>query len=79
MNNLKYLLMKLTFFNLSLLLLTCLIIACSSDETVTPEITIEDTVDYFSEPINFPSSGGSKIIKFNCNVKWSNYSAPLLK
>ena len=63
--------MKLTFFNLSLLLLTCLIIACSSDETVTPEITIEDTVDYFSEPINFPSSGGSKIIKFNCNVKWT--------
>ena len=58
------------YFAISLFLVSCLLTACSSDE-VTPEIKIaEGTTDYFSESMDFPSNGGSKLLKFTTNVKW---------
>lgn len=46
--------------------------ACSSDAPVTPEITIpESSMNYFTEAIEFPSSGGSKILSFTTNVDWT--------
>lgn len=46
-------------------------VGCSS-EPITPEVTVsEGTVNYFSESMDFPSNGGSKILNFTSNVKWS--------
>lgn len=46
--------------------------SCSSDDPVTPEITIpESSMSYFTEAIEFPSSGGSKILSFTTNVEWT--------
>lgn len=48
-----------------------LLSACSSDP-VTPEVTVpENMVNYFAEAMDFPSSGGSKILNFKTNVKWT--------
>ena len=61
---------KLTkLFYFLLLLLT---FSCGKDEVVTPEVSvIEGKVDYFSESMDFPSSGGSKILNFKSNVNWT--------
>lgn len=48
-----------------------LFIGCSS-EPITPEVIVsEGTVNYFSESMDFPSNGGSKILNFTSNVKWT--------
>ena len=46
--------------------------ACGSDTPVIPEVTIaENSMNYFVEPMDFPSSGGAKILNFTTNVDWT--------
>ncbi len=46
-------------------------VSCTED-TVTPEVSVaEGTVDYFTEAMDFPSTGGTKTLNFTSNVKWS--------
>lgn len=46
--------------------------ACSSDEPVTPEVTVaESSMNYFTDAMEFTSSGGSKILNFTTNVDWT--------
>lgn len=52
-------------------LISVLFVACSED-SVNPEVSVaEGTVNYFTESMNFPSTGGTKILNFTSNVKWS--------
>lgn len=45
---------------------------CSSDDPITPEVTISNgSTDYFTEAMDFPSYGGKKILNFTSNVKWT--------
>lgn len=61
---------KLTkLFYLLLLLIT---FSCSKDDDVIPEVSVpKGKVDYFSEPMDFVSSGGSKTLDFTSNVNWT--------
>ena len=62
---------KLFTMIIAILAISPFFIGCESDDPIIPEITISDGgVDYFSKAMEFPTSGGSKIIKFSSNVDW---------
>lgn len=53
------------------ILISMFFIGCDSDEPIVPEVTVSSgTVDYFSEAMDFPSTGGAKILNFTSNVDW---------
>ena len=54
------------------LLLLFLTFSCSKDENIIPEVSIpKGKVNYFSEPMDFTPSGGSKNLDFTSNVNWT--------
>lgn len=62
---------KLFIFACLTVLSNIVLFSCS-EEPITPEVSVaEGTVDYFTETMDFPSTGGSKILNFTSNVKWT--------
>lgn len=61
-----------SLFIMAFLVSVCVFIeGCGSDGPIIPEVTIPNgSVNYFSEAIDFPASGGSKIVNFSSNVDW---------
>lgn len=62
----------LKLFELFVLLITSLSCITCGNEPVVPEVKVEEgKTDYFSESMDFPSTGGIKILHFTSNVKWN--------
>ena len=60
------------FFFVCLTILSCTVFFACSEEPITPEVSVaEGTVNYFTEAMDFPSTGGTKILNFTSNVKWT--------
>lgn len=55
-----------------IVLFVCLFFQACSEEPIMPNISVADgTIDYFSESMSFPSSGGTKILNFTSNINWT--------
>lgn len=64
--------MKSKHYFIALTAFLCGICVSCSEDPVVPEVSVADgTVNYFSESMDFPSIGGTKVLNFTSNVKWT--------